>query len=267
MSYFNESEIIKLYQLGNSCGQIAKQFNTYSTSIRRVLIRNNIKLRTVSQSLATVKNNPFTDLTNQNVNYWLGYLIADGYIETKGNDINITTSDKDIEHLKKYINFLNVDISINTYLHSKFKVNCNRVTFGNKEIKSYLVNLGITPNKSMTVDLKIPMNWNILRGIIDGDGCFKLVNKQYSHKGYYIAEIATSSEKLKGSIISFLEANNIKCNYSTIIKKNILYLITIGKKSEVKKLINNLYKNADTFLDRKYLKVRHLIEESISKTP
>ena len=41
-----EESIIKDYLNGENTVQIAKKWNTYNTSIRRVLLRNNIKLRT-----------------------------------------------------------------------------------------------------------------------------------------------------------------------------------------------------------------------------
>lgn len=41
----NESEIIKLYKNGDSLNSIARKYNTYPTSIMRILIKNKIPLR------------------------------------------------------------------------------------------------------------------------------------------------------------------------------------------------------------------------------
>ena len=74
-------EIIKLYESGVSAKDIATKYGTYNTSIRRVLLRNNIKLRDSSEAQASVKTNPFAEWeTKEAAAYWLGYLAADGCV-------------------------------------------------------------------------------------------------------------------------------------------------------------------------------------------
>lgn len=49
------NNIIKLYKEGMSQKEIANLYSTYNTSIRRILIRNNVKIRGEAASQAYVK--------------------------------------------------------------------------------------------------------------------------------------------------------------------------------------------------------------------
>lgn len=54
-----EESIISDYQKGFNTVEIAKKWNTYNTSIRRVLIRNGITPRTNKEVQSRVKECPF----------------------------------------------------------------------------------------------------------------------------------------------------------------------------------------------------------------
>ena len=74
-----EEEIIKDYLEGKNTVEIAEKWNTYNTSIRRVLLRNNINIRTASEAKRTVNTNPFK-LGDEYSEYFLGLLLTDGWI-------------------------------------------------------------------------------------------------------------------------------------------------------------------------------------------
>jgi hypothetical protein len=46
--------------------------------------------------------------------YWLGFLYADGNISSNGHRLEIALSIKDLEHLSKFKNFLNLETEIRT---------------------------------------------------------------------------------------------------------------------------------------------------------
>jgi len=54
-----EESIISDYKAGLNTVEIAKKWNTYNTSIRRVLLRYGITLRSTKEVQRTVENNPF----------------------------------------------------------------------------------------------------------------------------------------------------------------------------------------------------------------
>ena len=84
MSKFNtkkELKICSLYKEGKNTVEIAKDFNTYNTSIRRVLLRNNITLRKCGEAQKYSNNNLFENVNLSNEeSYYLGLLITDGCI-------------------------------------------------------------------------------------------------------------------------------------------------------------------------------------------
>jgi hypothetical protein len=233
---YNEKYIIEQYNKGNNTNLIAKELGTYNTTIRRILLRNNITLRNVSEANSKVKFNVF-QTENEETFYWFGFLAADGYVGNKENTIGLGLQEKDLDHLIKYSKYIGVDVK--SYKNKKFNVIEHKVYFKNKKINSFLKSIGITENKSNTLCLKIPLNFHILRGIIDGDG--------YVRKNKPTVEIATNSIDFANQIKEFLNNNNIHCT----VNYNNICIIGIYKKKDVTVLYNELYKDASVFLERK----------------
>jgi hypothetical protein len=119
------------------------------------------------------------------------------------------------------------------------------VRFGNKEIHQFLNKIGITPNKSKTLHLNIPLTSHIVRGVLDGDGCVKCVgDKRVS------VEIATGSElffnQLKTYLKQFLKV--------TGTFSNGLGLVRVCTQSEIVKFYDLLYADSNLYLERKHEK-------------
>lgn len=227
--------IINQYLLNHNTTEIAKKLNSYNTSIRRILKRNNIKTLNLSES-QSIRGNVFNSNSEESF-YWLGFLAADGTIHSKSNRILLGSAEKDEKHLEKYSLF--VKSNIKKVFNKRFNIFEIRVQFRNKEIKQYLENIGITSNKSKTLELNIPLNSHMLRGVFDGDG--------YTRKGIF--EIATASEKFAKQIVNFLKENEI---HSTNRKlKTGLFIVGVYTKSSAKKLFDLFYKDATIFLERK----------------
>jgi len=83
-------------------------FNTYNTTIKRILLRNNIELKDQSEAQASITKNPFENYqTEESAAYWLGYLIADGCVSVgKGGYRVVINTNKDPEHLQKYADYI-----------------------------------------------------------------------------------------------------------------------------------------------------------------
>jgi len=88
MNKYNEKEIVTDYLSGNTALSIAERLNTYNTTIRRILIRNKIKLRSNTGIQSFVNPEAFFDNSEQ-ANYWIGFLAADGYIGDKEYAVEI----------------------------------------------------------------------------------------------------------------------------------------------------------------------------------
>lgn len=85
-----ELDIIEKYKRGATQKQIAIEYNTSNTAIRRVLIRNGIIPRSPSKVQRVCKHNPFRR-NDEYSEYFLGLLITDGCISKHTGGYNTYT--------------------------------------------------------------------------------------------------------------------------------------------------------------------------------
>lgn len=253
---YDEIEICKRYLNLENATNIAKSLGTYNTTIRRILIRNNIKLRGNSEIFSVVKHNPFINLNCRDTMYFLGLLAADGNVSIANSKYRILLSlhEKDIFLLEQYANFISKELKVKNYNNNTYNIKEYYVSFCNKNTALYLNSLGITPNKSKTLNINFEITWDFLRGVIDGDGYIKMLKNRSQ------IEIASASEKFTEQLSNFLIKNQI---HHTINKKGSCNIIGIYKNKDCFECFTNLYNNANIFMKRKYLKFGPYIEQSI----
>lgn len=249
-----EQKIIQMYKNGKSQKDIASYFNTFNTSIRRVLLRNNIKIRSGEKVLRIVKHNPFK--RNDRIsNYFLGLLITDGCItkekKNKNYKIDLQLSEKDKDIIYKYRDWISPNLLINKFYQKINGTYMYGVAYKNMETVEWLNKKANFHNKSFNAKLYIPITWDILRGIFDGDGYFVKSNKFGLRFG-----ICSCSKILIDQINYFLNKHNIKTHIhvDTKHRKNIIYYIQVYKIKDVIKIGENMYNNTSYFIKRKYEK-------------
>jgi len=238
MLKYNKEQIVKEYLQGKTTKQLALELGTYNTTIRRILLRNGVVPRNQSEAQSKI-GNPFLNLDDENVQYWLGMLASDGTIGDKEYVISLGLQEKDFEHVVKYSEFLKVPVK--SVFNKKFNCIEYRVGFKNKACNLFLRNLGITPRKSKTLKMNINLNPNFIRGIIDGDG--------FIRKNTGGVEIATQSVEFKGQLVEWFTQNNIHC---TNHYNGTVHIVGIYSKKDLITLYNLIYKNASVYLERKY---------------
>jgi hypothetical protein len=194
-----------------------------------------------------VNNNPFLPLTEQ-AEYWIGFLAADGNVSTKKYSIALKI--KDIEHALKYRDFINPALKVSYPINAANNTCCN-VVFGNFEVHQYLISIGIVPAKSKIFSFNIPLTWNILRGIFDGDGSVSQRRPK----------ITTGSFYFKNQLEKFYLENDI--SFTTTVKNKSndteIWDIWVLKNSR-KKLFDLFYEDCSVCLERKYLQFRAAVE-------
>lgn len=238
MLKYNEEQIVKEYLQGKTTKQLAFELKTYNTTIRRILLRNNIIPRNQSESQSKIIN-PFLNLKDENVQYWLGMFASDGTIGDKEYVVSLGLQERDLEHIEKYSKFSKVPIR--KVLSKKFNCIEYRVTFKNKACNLFLRSLGITPRKSKTIKMNIPLSPAFIRGVIDGDGFIRKISGRI--------EIATQSVEFKDQLVEWFTQNSIHCtNYFN----GTVYVIGIYSKKDLITSYNLIYKNASIYLERKY---------------
>lgn len=252
-----EKEILRLYINENkNTNEIATIFNTYNTSIRRVLLRNHVKLRTYSEVMRKVNLEDIKDKEGTpDFDYFLGLLATDGCLT--GDRIVLDFSEENKELLDYWNEFLGNKCSITSSIHKVFKVPQYRIAFRNPEIIKYLNTFGLKARKTFDLELSY-INWNVLRGIIDGDGCISLGNNGST----LIICITSGNKRFLEQIQAFYSQNGIKSHLRESHRnKNITYDIYVYNSKNILKIYDNLYQNAHFFLKRKKLKFGPLLKK------
>ena len=153
MSKTKEDFIINLYVNKEYTQQrIAKILKTYNTTIRRALIRRNIRVRSNTEIMGYALKNPFKG--NSKSDYFLGLLIADGCISN--GKITLGLQEADLEVLRKYAFFINC--RLNSYYHSVHGVYQYYVMCRNVEIIEHLKRQANFENKSQDAEIYTNLN-------------------------------------------------------------------------------------------------------------
>ena len=259
-----DSTIIELYQSGESCQAIAQKLQLDRSTIYYRLVKNNITLRHkkgIKHCIrkCTISLDFFKEKIASNredFDYFLGLFATDGNVYK--NMVRIGgISDENVEFLQHWCDFLDNKVSIHKTLRSNGASYQNIVQFKNQDIVDYLKQFGIVPNKTFTLELPY-INWNVLRGVFDGDGSITKDKRCLSYK----FSIVTASEKFVQQLNNFYTANQIKSHiYIENKNKTPLYQVVVMNQNDVYKIYKHIYKNPKYFLKRKYEKFCPLVEK------
>ena len=145
-----EQEIIEIYQKGLSTQQIEDLLNISRKTVSKILKRNNIESRNLSEIQllrrgTEIYDEAFEDLNNEDCSYWIGFLYADGSLDSQSkNLISICLQRQDSSHLEKLISFLKTNRKVEYNMQSD---NMCRLRFNSEKIVKKLRNLGFDCDK------------------------------------------------------------------------------------------------------------------------
>lgn len=234
--------------------------------VGRGVIQNNFNFRKIDfqkriyqRENQKIKENVFRNLSNKEVQYWLGWLASDGAISK--SRVTLVLKETDEEILYKFNTFLGENLTIKKIK----KIVGNKIYYGSKlqfrniAIVEFLCKLGITENKSKTLKINFPITFDFLRGVMDGDG--------YVDSKYRRFQLASASKEFIHQVSDFLNSNDIK-HAIYVHKPSGCYSLQVHALPSVFKLCNLLYTNAHIFLKRKYdnaALIRDDLKEKYSK--
>lgn len=240
--------------------EIARQLNIGKTTVNRWCVEElNFK-----PTKHTVNENFFDEL-NELSSYILGFIFADGGISWNPKkhywSLTITSSAKDKEHIEKIRKLMK---STKPLLYAK-STNSYRLIITNKILCQKLMELGVIPRKSLTLNFPeyIPKSLlkHFIRGIIDGDGNVRYVNRKRSP--YFEITIASGSKtfiRRLGKVI--FEQTNILSSPRKVGKNTYILQYSCNKG---KKLANWIYLNSNIYLKRKFKIVNDLFKREGDK--
>lgn len=128
----------------------------------------------------TVNDKYFNELSLESC-YWAGFIAADGNISKDFKKLSIGLSSKDINHLQIFLNTLNSNYNISTFLvGGKFET-CSIAITSSEICYTLFNNFNITPKKSLTLLPPFLYNEDLIDsfiiGYIDGDGSIGIHNR------------------------------------------------------------------------------------------
>lgn len=197
------------------------------------------------QNITKFNENMFDKIDTEEKAYWLGFLYADGYVESDENIIELSLKSSDIHHLEKFRDFLKFDKTKHIF---KDNIRC-RLSFRNKHMKQSLIKLGCTPRKSLAITFpsfeQVPdyLHKHFIRGYIDGDGSVMFNTEHTSGR----LSILGTYNMLDGIV----KATGWKRNKISQYQDENVYSVEWSG-YYVSDYLDYLYKDALVYLDRKY---------------
>lgn len=239
--------IIDLYQNYHfSISKISKEYSVSGETIRKILIENCVEMRRHFKQ--TFDEYYFDNINTHNKAYLLGFLYADGCVN-KNNVISFCIQEKDKEILEMYIKELHATNPI-TQVKGKQQV---RISFCSKHMCDTLINMGCMHNKTYNLSFpNIPYKYqyDFIRGFMDGDGCISITNKNNKK---YINLSFTGTNEMMASLKTLFEVDNQVTFYRNA------YTLHIGKTSDVMRILNAIYSNAELYMTRKFNKYQEYL--------
>jgi len=188
--------------------------------------------------------------------YAIGLLTADGCLSSDGRHLEFCSKDK--EQVENFIQCLNLTNRIGRKSRSNEKVKkYYRVQFGNKKLYSFLYLIGLKSRKSLILEkVDIPSKFfaDFLRGLFDGDGCFKVFKHPESQHPQIRVKFTSASPKFIRWLYRKIGQKLSTCGF--ILKGTRAEDLEYAIEDSIK-LLNYMYYSSDVIcLSRKFQKAR-----------
>jgi hypothetical protein len=204
-----------------------------------------VELRRLNNVRIDYNRNVFCDIDTADKSYWLGFILGDGNIFR--NELRIKLQKTDEEHLKKFLKFIECDRleMIKEEVNSLSGKTTCKVVICSKEIVNALMKTGIGYAKSLkeVPFYEIPQVYlrDYIRGIFDADGHIK--------KNLMAIGLCGSKEVME--FVANAIKENTGVNNPKIWEEKGLYRLAYYHLDSKKKILKWLYKDSNTFLNRK----------------
>lgn len=191
----------------------------------------------------------FETIDTEEKAYWLGFLYADGSVGSKEDKIELGLAEKDLKHVEKFRDFININNKISYRESSK----SYRFSFRSTKCKQDLIKQGCVPKKSLI--LKFPTEEQVpyylmrhfIRGYFDGDGWFTNTDRTFQ------VGIIGTQDFIEGFLKTINKINiNTNNKILTVHREDGAKRYVFSSQSDVYIFLNWIYKDANIYLDRKY---------------
>lgn len=190
--------------------------------------------------------NIFNKIDNEEKAYWLGFIVADGYLNINKHMLRIKLGNRDRSHLIKFIKFVGGNEEmLKSEIHSETGNENFYVSLYSKEIMNDLLSLGVEQAKSgkekvCNIDKKYYRDF--IRGLWDGDG---FIRENLSGIGL------VGSEEVLAFVQNYFN-NSLGVKPLKIYPHcNTFKIEYRSTRKAIPLILNHLYGDKDVALDRK----------------
>lgn len=264
---FTESEIRDIKQLieegKTSKNEVARKYNMSPRILNSLIAEHNIKWIKRTGRIKTLHSNEayFNKIDSEEKAYWLGFLMADGYVAVSG-DVGISLAIVDEKHLEKFKKAVSFEGNVLRFVsksgYSVGKEYC-RIVIRSRTMKEDLSKHNLVEKKtdilSPPPNLAPELIRHFIRGYVDGDGSIAGLKR----KTYSLKIVGTEN------ILRYIE-NHLP----TIVKGRALETrregqtvrqMSISGSDQLRRCLDWLYLDSNVYLDRKYQKYLEVINE------
>lgn len=256
LSQEREELIESLYDAGWSARRIASELGHGAVTVNRILRSRGFETkpsRDMGRNRQYNVDHGAFFLLNDEVAYWMGFLIADGCVYERGANLICALQERDVDQIHSLGHFLKSTYPLRKIEHTR-KNGGPCVSFElrirSQQICDDLTSWGITSRKSLTAkaQAKLCSSPHFWRGVFDGDGCISVLrqgSRTYAHL------------ELTGS-------ENICLQFSEFVRQHTSYLPNTAARSgsnawrsrttsapASKRVLEILYKSTGPALKRK----------------
>lgn len=190
--------------------------------------------------------NIFNKIDNEEKAYWLGFIVADGYLNINKHMLRIKLGNRDRSHLIKFIKFVGGNEEmLKSEIHSETGNENFYVSLYSKEVMNDLLSLGVEQAKSgkekvCNIDKKYYRDF--IRGLWDGDG---FIRENLSGIGL------VGSEEVLAFVQNYFN-NSLGVKPLKIYPHcNTFKIEYRSTRKAIPLILNHLYGDKDVALDRK----------------
>jgi hypothetical protein len=189
--------------------------------------------------------------------YWLGFITADGCVQSgrigvngwQRNQVTVKLKESDAEHLEKLKSGLSAENPVRLVLQTGLAGPGAEIALNSERLTAALIRLGVTPRKSLIVepwDGPADLMRHYWRGLFDGDGT--LVKHPGRDAKWHLRMLGSEA------VVEAFRAWAAPISGSAAKKypKGNIWSWTAGGLSSPQAIAREMYGGATVYLDRKY---------------
>lgn len=275
----NYKVIYQEYLSGKTVRELAKSYNIHVQTIYSFFYRHNFKLNEIpiKSRKYHVNDNFFENIDNEEKAYFLGFMLADGYVVENPNGqnrIGMKLSNIDSALLITLKNLISKDYPVYE------KENSIGFLISGDKLYNDLVKLNCIKNKTYS-NIQLPiikkeLYRHLIRGYFDADGSIGIRSARPKQRQINICSI---NKNILEDIKLIFDEFSIDCNIYTERRLGKLlphpntgklydsfrdmYRLTLLSHVSKCKLFEFFYKDSTIYLERKYIKYKEYYENTV----